>query len=316
MLHRRARSFARCLILALTLGGARSAAAGAAELNVEDRPYVFPPYAGLERADRYFSRATYESTIADRRFTMRRLVYQSDSLRVAAYLYTPRVRAAHRLPTVVFVRGSYVVGDVGWQYVPLFRRLADAGFAVIAPLLRGSDGTAGRDEMGGADLDDLMRCVALAQATSVCDTARLYLYGESRGGMMVFQALRDGFPARAAATVGAFTDLDSLFAAEPERYAKIVPAIWPDFAAQHDAIAARRSALRWAERLHVPLLLMHGGADGDVSPNQTLRLSERLHALGRPFELHVYANDGHALKTNAEDRDRRVAAWFHAHAPR
>ena len=42
------------------------------------------------------------------------------------------------------------------------------------------------------------------------DASRLYLAGESRGGAMVYMALRDGFPAKAAAVWGAFTDLEAL----------------------------------------------------------------------------------------------------------
>jgi poly(3-hydroxybutyrate) depolymerase len=34
---------------------------------------------------------------------------------------------------------------------------------------------------------------------SGADPARVFLAGESRGGAMVYMALRDGFPARAAA---------------------------------------------------------------------------------------------------------------------
>lgn len=113
--------------------------------------------------------------------------------------------------------------------------------------------------MGGSDLHDLMHIVPLAASLATVDTSRLYLYGESRGGVMVFEALPRGFPARAAATFGAFTDFDSLIDADRVRYDRIIPIVWPDFATQHAAIA--ESAVRWAEQLHTPLLLMQGGAD-------------------------------------------------------
>ena len=130
---------------------------------------------------------------------------------------------------------------------------------------------------------------------------------------MVFQALRDGFPAKAASVFGAFTDLDTLIASDPALYDRLCPSIWPDFATSRDAIVTRRSAVRWAERLRAPLLLMHGGADSGVSPAQTLRLAERLQSLGREYELHVYAGDGHTLRKNQADRDARAAEWFRRH---
>jgi hypothetical protein len=37
-----------------------------------------------------------------------------------------------------------------------YRRLAEAGYLVIAPMLRGSGGAGGHDEMGGADVNDIL----------------------------------------------------------------------------------------------------------------------------------------------------------------
>jgi dipeptidyl aminopeptidase/acylaminoacyl peptidase len=58
---------------------------------------------------------------------------------------------------------------------------------------------------------------------------------------------------------------------------------------------------------------MHGGADGSVSPVQSLDLAQKLQALGYPYELHVFAEDGHTLERNHLERDRLAAAWFTQH---
>jgi dipeptidyl aminopeptidase/acylaminoacyl peptidase len=282
---------------------------------LERRPYAFAAYDSVPSLVRLFPREEYDEAVGDQRFRMERVVYASGGLKVVAYAYSPARRPSEPPPVIVFNRGGYVRGDIGAELAPMFRRLALAGFAVVAPLYRGSDGGEGRDEMGGADLADLMNVRPLVVRLGIADTTRFYLYGESRGGTMVFQALRDGFRARAAAVFGAFTDFDSLVASDPDRYARVCPAIWPDFAQRREEIATRRSALRWAERLGAPLLLLHGGADGDVDPALTLRLAERLQRLGREYELHVYAGDGHALKRNRADRDERVADWFRRHEP-
>ena len=83
-----------------------------------------------------------------------KLHYASDGLRVVAYLYSPSATRS-RLPVVIYTRGSYVAGDLAPALAPLLRRLARAGFLVLAPQYRGSDGGEGHDELGGADVADV-----------------------------------------------------------------------------------------------------------------------------------------------------------------
>jgi len=98
------------------------------------------------------------------------------------------------------------------------------------PPKRSTTRASGRDEMGGADVDDLMATWDVLRAIESVDTSNIFMYGESRGGMMTYQAIRNGYPLRAAAVYGAFTDLRGLLeASEKARGAAI--AIWPDYAA-------------------------------------------------------------------------------------
>jgi dipeptidyl aminopeptidase/acylaminoacyl peptidase len=277
-------------------------------------PYPLAPWDSLARAERFVDRDDYESTARDSTFTIERITYRSDSLRVAAYLAGARPPPRAGRPCVVYVRGSWQVGDIGWQLAPMFRRLVRAGFVVVAPLLRGSDGEEGVDEMGGADLADLMQAREVALAGGA-DTSRLFLYGESRGGMMVLQALRDGFPARAAATFGAFTDLDSMIAADTTRLAPTARRIWPSWPRNATEIAQRRSALRWPERLRVPLLLMHGADDRQVRPRESVALAAAIRSRGGRCEVRIFPGVGHSLRGSELARDSVAVAWFRASLP-
>lgn len=88
------------------------------------------------------------------------------------------------------------------------------------------------------------------------------------------------------------------------------PMIFPTFERDHDAIALRRSALRWADSLRIPLLILHGEADPQVSPRQSLRLALALDAKKTPYEVHVVAGGSHTLGERATVRDSMVIAWF------
>lgn len=241
------------------------------------------------------------------------MLYPSDGLRVVAFVYRPSsATATAPLPVIIYNRGSYVRNGAAPELLPAFQRLAAGGFVVVAPMYRGSEGGEGRDEMGGADLADLMNVRSLIATLPYADSTRLFLYGESRGGMMVLQALRDGFPARAAATFGAFTDLDAYLAADPAATA-VAHQIWPDFDQDRAAIVERRSAIRWAERITTPLLIMHGGADRTVSPSHAINLASLLQHAGRSYELLVMAGGRHGLQPFQVERDEYAMRWFRRH---
>ena len=287
---------------------------------VERKAYSFPSYEEAVRTtdvEKYADRFAYEKAVNDGRFELQKLKYMSDGLKVVAYLYKPKHTAGRRFPTIVFNRGSAVRGDIAPELVSIFHRLASEGFVILAPMLRQSDGGEGRDELGGTDVDDLMNIVPLAKSLRFADMDNVFMYGESRGGMMTFQAVKNGFPIKAAAVFGAFTDLREVVDSHPQQFSLgVLRKIWPDFEEQKDEIFKTRSAILWTDRLTVPLLIMHGAADKSVNPEQSLTLAQELLKRGRVFELLVYAEDNHILSNNREDRDRRAIGWFKKHIKR
>lgn len=299
---------------AFSASGAQAADNGAV---VERKAYDFPSYErAVESTDveNYADKAAYEKAVGDAKFEFEKLKYLSDGLKVVAYVYRPKQVDGRKFPAIIFNRGSAVRGDIAPELVAFFHRLAAEGFVILAPMLRQSDGSEGRDEMGGADVDDLMNVLPLAKSLAYVDTNNLFMYGESRGGMMTYLAIRKGFPVNAAAVFGALTDLRELVDSHPKQYSPaVLKQIWSDYEERKDEIFKTRSAIFWAEQLNAPLLIMHGGGDWSVNPEHSLNLAQRLQKLGRAYELVVYAGDNHTLSNNQEDRDRRAAGWFRRH---
>jgi len=284
---------------------------------VQRTPYDFPSYEQAVQTtdvEQYTDRVSYEDSINDREFVFEKLRYVSDGLKVVAYVYRPKQIVGRNFPAIIFNRGSVVRDDIAPELISLFHRLATEGFVILAPMLRQSDGGEGRDEIGGADVNDLMNIVAVARSLGFIDVNNLFMYGESRGGMMTYQASKKGFPMNAAAVFGAFTDLQEVIDSHPREYPQtVLRQFWLNYDEQKNEIAKTRSAIFWTEQLNVPLLIMHGGRDRSVGAEQSLNLAQRLQKLGRVYELVVYAEDNHFLSRNHEDRDRRAVGWFKRH---
>ena len=241
-----------------------------------------------------------------------RITYLSDGLRVVGYLWRPTgAKPGDRLPLLVFHRGG--AGDdsklrPNTQFA--FDRFVRAGYVVIGTQYRGNDGGEGRDELGGADLRDVLQIVRIGQRLPWVDPQRVFALGYSRGGMMALMAARAGAPYRAIATVGAPTDLLAVRAAGGRNSLSALARAIP--AGQDPEAALRaRSAVHWAEELNAPVLVLHGGADPIVSAAEHARpFAARLQALGKTHELVVFEGDTHGLQMSGTERDTRILEWF------
>jgi len=278
---------------------------------LEVKPVTFPAYDAYPGISRYApTPEEYAQAIGDRRFVMERVTYRSDDLAVHAYLYRPaEPPKGERLPVVIFSRGSYVRDDFSPEVLMPGNRLARLGYLVVAPMFRGSGGAQGHDEMGGADLHDLFNVVHVLKELAYADSDRVFLYGESRGGIMCLMAAKHEFPARAIAVYGAITDFGP-FIAEGSAARSLAPKIWPGFPANEAEIAESRSAIRWPERINVPVMIMNGGVDGDVSPLNAIQLAAALESLGKPYELKIFYGEKHVLSGRAAERDEDAVRWF------
>ena len=258
----------------------------------------------------YASKEEYEAATRDQQFEFSKLTYWSDGLRVKAYLYKPKL-IDRKLPVIIFNRGGTVRTDIAPELISIFHRLGQEGFVVLAPMLRQSDGGEGRDEIGGSDLNDLMNTIPLIESLDFADSRNLFLYGESRGAVMTYLAIRKKFRANAAAVFGSITDLDRFLTDNPKALPlPVLKQMWPDYESKKKQIHESRSAIWWPEEISVPMLIMHGGADTIVDPLHSLLMAEKIQRLHKPYQLVVYEGDNHYLTANRRNRDRETTAWF------
>jgi len=143
---------------------------------------------------------------------------------IPAILYKPRnIAAGEKLPAIVHVHGG-PTGQWFRAFDPFAQFLADRGFVVIEPNIRGSTGygVAFRDaalkDWGGADLEDVAAAAEYLKSLPYVDKSRLVVFGGSYGGFMSFiAATKKPDIWRAAVAWVGVSDLHKLYEKSMER---------------------------------------------------------------------------------------------------
>ena len=165
---------------------------------------------------------------------------------------------------------------------------------------------------------------ATYQHLAYVDTSNVFLYGYSRGGQMCYQAskrMKVNAIATAAGTadwffrgterrefVEGWHDDDS-----PESDYLGFRKVFKNWDADSMQILEERSAVRWADQIGAPVLLMHSRLDERVECEHSLRLAERLQFFKKPYALIVYDEPSHSLPFKYFDSYERMFAWFEKH---
>src|SRR5436190_16161327 len=256
----------------------------------------------LPSKDEYERRRTYAG------LECQRIRYLSDGLKVVGYIWKPKNTIGKKLPVIIYNRGGnreFSKLTPWMQYG--FYDLVSNGFVVIGSQYRGNDGGEGHEEFGGADVHDVLNLIPLARSLGYIDMNNVFMFGESRGGMMAYLALTNNIPVNAVATIGGVVDLVSK---DRPRMLTNYEELIPDFSKHSEESLRERSAVYCAERLNIPPFIIQGNADWRQKPSQTLSLAQKLQGLGKTYELIVYSGDNHPVAYNREDANRRIIEWF------
>lgn len=176
------------------------------------------------------------------------------------------------------------------------------GFAVADVNYRGSDGF-GRQwrqsllgHWGQFDVADCESVINTLVARGDIDGSRVFVRGNSAGGLTVLQLLAQGVPVRAAAVRYPVVDLVSLAAEshkfEAEYLLRLVGATATDRSALFAASPARQF-----DRIRTPMLIQHGSRDPVVPLAQAQQLVAALVGNGVAHQLVVFDGEGHGFRS-------------------
>jgi dipeptidyl-peptidase-4 len=160
---------------------------------------------------------------------------------------------------------------------------------------------------GARNLEAQLAGVRFLASLDFVDPERIGLWGASGGGAnTLYSMLNSPGTWKAGVSVAPVTDWRLYDTIWTERYL--------DHPDDNSAGYADSSAVTYAERLADALLIVHGTADDNVHPQNTIVMSQRLIAAGKPFEQAIYPGQKHSFKgPDLEHLYRRMTEFFVRH---
>jgi dipeptidyl aminopeptidase/acylaminoacyl peptidase len=185
------------------------------------------------------------------------------------------------------------------EYRNRFGFFLDRGWTLLVPDHRGSTGhgrafrQALHGRWGELDVIDTAAGLRAAAANGWGDPARFVVMGGSAGGFTVLNLLASE-PDLCAAGVDLFGvadlfRLDETTHRYEAHYLHTIVGALPEHADRY----RDRSPVNRADAITAPLLILQGDSDEVVPLAQSQAMVDRLRALGRTVELHVYEGEGH-----------------------
>jgi len=245
-----------------------------------------------------------------RKINAYRFTYKVDGLGINGFAITPKTLKGV-MPCIVYNRGGsadFGVIKTGWLFTGIAAELAKAGYIVLATQYRGGGGSEGVDEMGGADVKDMMALRRFVKHLPSIDEKRVGMYGGSRGGMMTYLAISKKSPwVHAAVTVSGLANM-----IENQKYRPQMRQHYKKFFGGSREEMIKRSAALWPERFskNVPILLMFGTSDWRVSPLESIQLFEGLYKNKVPVRLVGYEGADHSISEYKSEVIQNAIKWF------
>lgn len=241
-----------------------------------------------------------------------------DGLEIEAALLKPHgYQTGTRVPLVVLVHGG-PTGAWSDSIESWGQLLAEHGFAVFYPNIRGSTGYGqrfiemNRNDWGGGDFRDVMAGVDYLIKQNIADPDRLGIGGWSYGGYMSEWAITQTTRFKAAVTGAGLSNLASEFGTEfGSSYDK-----W-FFGVPYENLDGfmKSSPVKYLKNVRTPTLILQGDADTTDPIGQSQELYRGLKYYGVEAEFVVYPREGHGLREEKHllDRLNRIVAWYEKH---
>jgi dipeptidyl aminopeptidase/acylaminoacyl peptidase len=229
-----------------------------------------------------------------------------DGLELPSVLTLPVGSSGRNLPAVILPHGGPIASD-SLAFDPWSQFLANRGIAVLQVNFRGSGGyghdfmAAGLKRWGLEMQDDLTDATRWLVDSGVADPRRICIVGGSYGGYAALMgAVKTPELYRCAASFAGVTDLFE-FTLHEEDYTNAAVFHEQVASREGDMLQMRATSPRYlADRIRVPVLLVHGTLDRSVPYEQSVLMADALKAANKDVRFVTQKDGDHHLSSYAQ----------------
>ncbi|MBC3876055.1 alpha/beta hydrolase family protein [Undibacterium flavidum] len=227
-----------------------------------------------------------------------------DGMNIFGFITIPKNSdtVSQKLPMVVLPHGGpHGVRD-DWFFDIDAQFLASRGYAVLQVNYRGSSGRGdsfvekGHREWGGKIQDDIVDGVKSVISQGLVDAKRICTFGASFGAYSALMLpLREPDMFKCAIGYAGVYDLEYIFEEERTKSRKSTAAYFERVVGRDKEQLAKFSPSKNAEKIKVPVWLIHGGKDEVTPPEHAKRMRKALIEAGNPPQWTFEDDEGHGF---------------------
>jgi dipeptidyl aminopeptidase/acylaminoacyl peptidase len=224
-----------------------------------------------------------------------------DGRQIPAFVFHPRDDGPAGPRAAVFLVHGGPESQLRPTFNPTIQYLAQRGFVVIAPNVRGSTGYGKAYhhlddvELRMDSVADLAAGATWAAATGLADPARIAVMGQSYGGFMVLAAVTE-YPELWAAGVDIYGIANFVtFMESTGPWRRHLRAAEYGSLEHHRDVLERISPIHKADRIVAPMMMIHGANDPRVPIGETEQIVGNLQERSRRVEYVRFEDEGHGI---------------------
>jgi dipeptidyl aminopeptidase/acylaminoacyl peptidase len=234
---------------------------------------------------------------------MTNILYKaSDGTEIPGYLTVPSDGSRKNLPLIVMPHDGPQARDT-WKFSFLRTFLANRGYAVLQMNYRGSSGLGEKwrveadQDWAGLTYSDIQDATRWAISEGIADPKRICILGTGFGGYeALLSAARNTGTYRCAASIAGIAD--------PEMQRQFLMATGntagrKEIGSDREKLE-RDSPLKNAQKINIPVLLVHGTKDWQVQMDHTIEMSDRLDEFEKPNTTVIIKGANHDFERKSE----------------